>query len=339
MVATGGKILATDYNSMRTNVTGILVALWGQSATSSNVSATVDSVTEDQLFDLYIDIQKVSVHQTGALDATIAAVSAGNTIGADTSFNFNTSTGTKTAITDGTLMGFNDYINAVTTIQNFDDEVTGYPPPNFDISSPETSQRTTQWGGASEVQSVYHVMTVTWTNASQRAFFFNAGGSIKFDASLTGSSGAKGTDWASMLSAMATIDFDKYATTASSGTPALNSGFDDLTSNYQIIFTKTGSGVYADNDYTISARLDGTTAVRFRIEFNDGDVGEGGQGIGGVNDPIDETVTGTLTSNVRTSTPNSSFTVNAVNYTACSLTAPTMSTSTNISQDLSTPPT
>ena len=60
MVATGGKILATDYNSMRTNVTGILVALWGQSATSSNVSATVDSVTEDQLFDLYIDIAKYS---------------------------------------------------------------------------------------------------------------------------------------------------------------------------------------------------------------------------------------------------------------------------------------
>lgn len=338
MVATGDKIQDTDYNGMRTNVSSIVVSYWGQTLDSSAVTQQVDSVTEDQLFDLYIDIQKASVHQTGALNTSLATVTAGNTIGADTSFGFNQSTGTKTAVTDGTLMGFNDYISAITTIQNFDDEVTGYPPGNFDLSPAETSSRTTQWGGASEVQSVYHVVTVTFASTTQRNYFFNSGGSVRFDASLTGSSGAKGTDWAAMLSAMSTITFNKYETTASSGTPALNSGYVDLTSSYQVIFTKIGSGVYADNDYSISARLDGN-AVRFRIEFNDGDVGEGGQGIGGVLDPIDETVTGTLTSNVRSSTANSSFTVNAVSYTACSLTAPTIATTTNVSQDLNTPPT
>jgi hypothetical protein len=68
-----------------------------------------------------------------------------------------------------------------------------------------------------------------------------------------------------------------------------NIGNLDLTTNYQTIYTKTGSGVYTDNVYTIQAKLDNDSRIRFLITFNDGDVGTGG---------ADERVNGTLVSSV-----------------------------------------
>jgi len=344
MVTTNDKITATQYNSMRTSVSDVVVTLYGQTLNSSAVAggtgdpATSDTVTDNDMENLYLDIQKAYVHQNGALDTTIAVVSAGNTIGADTSLNVNTATGAKIAVTGGANMGYNDYISSINTISNHNGETDGFAASSFSLSSALTSTRTTNWGGAGQIQSVYHVFEIAFLNNDHRTDFFNTGSEIRIDASLTGTSGAKGTDWASMLSAMGTIKLDKWRTSASSGTPAANSGFDDLTNSYQTIFTKTGSGVYADNDYTIEARRSGNN-LRFRITFNDGDVGTGGQGIGGVMDPIDETVSGTLTSNASTFTADSSFTVDTTTYTAVQIAVPTKTTSTNISQDLSTPPT
>lgn len=338
MVTTSDKVTATQYNTMRTSVNDVVVTLYGQTANNSAVTGGIDTVTETDMENLYLDIQKAYVHQIGSLDSTIQLVSAGNTIGADTSLNVNTATGAKIAITGGASMGYNDYISSINTIANHDGETDGFASSSFSLSSALTSTRTTNWGGAGQIQSVYHVFEIAYLNAAHRTDFFNTGSEIRIDASLTGTSGSKGTDWASMLSAMGTIKLDKWRTSASSGTPAANSGYDDLTSSYQTLFTKTGSGVYADNDYTLEARTNGNN-IRFRITFNDGDVGEGGQGIGEIDDPIDETVTGTLTSNARTFTADSSFTVDTTNYTAVEIAVPTKSSSTNISQDLGTPPT
>lgn len=344
MVTTNDKVTATQYNGMQTSVNSVVATLYGQALSSSQVTggtgdpSTSDTVEEIHMEQLFLDIQKAYVHQNGALDTTIEVVSAGNTIAADTSVNVNTATGAKIAVTDGTLMGYNDYINSVTSISNHNGETDGFPASSFSLSAALTSTRTTNWGGAGQIQSVYHVFEIAFLNNNHRTYFFNTGGEIRFDASLTGTSGSKGTDWASLLSAMGTVKLDKWRTSAASGTPAAASGFDDLTNSYQTIFTKTGSGVYADNDYTIEARRSGTN-LRFRVTFNDGDVGEGGQGIGGVMDPIDETVSGTLTHNASTFTADSSYTYNSVVRPAVQLAEPTKTTSTNLSQDLSTPPT
>jgi hypothetical protein len=344
MVTTNDKVTAAQYNSMRSSVNTVVATTYGQTMDSVIVTggtgdpATSDTVEEVDMETLFHDIQKAYVHQNGVLDTTIEIVSAGNTIAADTSVNVNTATGAKIAVTGGTLMGYNDYIASITDISNHNGETDGFAASSFSLSAALTSTRTTSWGGAGQNQSVYHVFEVAFLNNNHRNFYFNAGGEIRFDASLTGTSGSKGTDWASLLSAMGTVKMDKWRTSAASGTPAAASGFDDLTNSYQTIFTKTGSGVYDDNDYTIEARRNGTN-LRFRVTFNDGDVGTGGQGIGGVNDPIDESVTGTLTHNCTTFTPDSSYTYNSVVYPAVELAVPTKTTSTNLSQDLSTPPT
>jgi len=337
MVSVGDKITAANYNAMRTDVVAVVETLYCQTMNSSDV-AIGDKVLETDMEKLYLDINKAHVHQTGAIDNTIALVSAGNTIGADTSRNFNTATGAYIAITDGTLMGYNDYISAVSDISNHDGSTDGFASSSFDLSSALTTSRTASWGGAAQIQAVYHVFEVEFDDADHRNCFFNTGGEVRFDASLASTSGSKGTDWASLLSAMGTVKLNKWRTTADSGTPASNSGYEDLTTSYATLFTKTGSGVYADNDYNIEARLNGNN-IRFRITFNDGDTGTGGQGIGGVDDPIDESVTGTLTHNVRVFTANSSFTVDGTNYTAVQIDEPTKTTYTALTADLSTPPT
>ena len=60
----------------------------------------------------------------------------------------------------------------------------------------------------------------------------------------------------------------------------------------------------------------------FEIVFDDGDTGTGGQSEG-VNDPVDESVGGTVTSNLYTFTPNSNFTIGASTFDAIVQTAPT----------------
>jgi hypothetical protein len=338
MATTGSSILASDYNTLRTSISSILNTQYGQTLESSAVTSSVDSVSQTQLFDLFIDGQRTYVHQAGSVSTVVVPPITGNTIGAETSFGYNQSTGIKSAITDGTKMGLNDYQSLITDISNFDPATSGFPVGNFSQGTPVASSRSTSWGGASDpVQVIYHVITVTWASTAQRNSYFSAGGELWFSGSLTGGSGSKDTDWAALLAAMGTVKFGKYRLTASSGTPTPTgsggSGYDSLTSTYRQLFIKSGSGFYDDNDYTIEGRIVDGTTLRFRISFNDGDTGTGGQGIGEVMDPIDESVGGTTTSSINTSRPDSTFVYNTVTYTAVSITAPTVSTAIALSSN------
>jgi hypothetical protein len=133
-----------------------------------------------------------------------------------------------------------------------------------------------------------------------------------------------------MLSNMGTIKFDKYRNTSNSGT---GTGFNGLTGSYTQLYIKTGSGVYADNDYKIEGSLTGAV-IRFRISFNDGDVGETGVPF----DPIDESVGGTTNSSVNTFRPDSTFTYAATAYQAVSISAPTIATAVQLTANNATPP-
>jgi len=332
MVTTGQSILASEYNSLRSSVSAILATSYGQTLISSVVTNTgspslsTNKISATQMQDLFLDIQRTFVHQTGAVSTTIAVPITGYNIAADTSQSVNTTTGAKTSVVDGTKMGFNDYNTVVIAISNFDGSVSGWPAGNFTLGTAITSSRTTSWGGSSDaVQSIYHVLTITFVDANQMNYYFNAGGQIRLSASLTGPSSAKDTDWQGLLSSMGTIIFNKYRITASSGTPTPSgsggSGFDSLTSSYRQLFIKSGSGVYANNEYTIEGRLSATNEIRFRISMNDDYVGPF----------VDQSVTGTITSTVNTNRPDSSFVYNATTYDAVDIVAPTLATQVALS--------
>lgn len=333
-VTTSNSISASDYNSLRTTLNSILVTSYGQSARTAAVTGfgtqglSANQVTAEQMLNLFLDLQSVRVHQTGAVSALVAVPATGQTVGANTVQAYNQSTGIKSNITNGTLMGYNDYEAVVTSAANFDGSVSGWPDTSFSLGTALSSARATTWGSLSTNESIYHVVTVTFASEAQKNHYFNAGGEIRFVGTLTGSSGLKYDNWTGLLTAMGTVKFDKYSTTASSGTPnPLGSGLDSLTGSYRLLFSKSGSGVYASNEYTIEGYNVSATQLRFRIRFNDATEGN-----------VDETVGGTTTSTVNTFRPDSSFVYNSTTYTGVTVTAPTLATAVAMTTNNSTPP-
>ena len=266
MAVVGGIISATDYNTVQSRINTIMNTDYGQTLLSSQVSVG-DIVTDEVMDSLRTDITKAYVHQAGS-NPTITDVDEGDTILA---------------------ADINGYSTLMTTVETN----------KFNVGSGQTtieagtqSSRTAPWGGGGG-GVVTHTCTVNFTSATARTQFFNAGGQIRFSASRSGGSGSKNTDWTNMLSAMGTVIFNYTSTSASSGTGSTVGGL-DLTTSYQQIFKKDGSGNYAENDYNINARYVGNN-IQFRIQFRDDDTGDqqGGFKAGSAQD---EYVTGTLQS-------------------------------------------
>jgi hypothetical protein len=108
---------------------------------------------------------------------------------------------------------------------------------------------------------------------------------------------------------MGTIKFNYTETTATGTGTGSAIGNSDLTGTFAPIFTKTGSGNYAENSYTVEGRTDSATVLRFRVTFADDDTGDqvlpGSENPGDVDGVIvpgpavDEDVNGTLTSTIQ----------------------------------------
>ena len=283
------SITAAQYNGLQSRVATVMGSGsgtngYGQTLASAQVSAG-DVITAAQFDNLRTDINKASNHQSGA-DASIGDIAVGQIIGADAS-----GTGLGASL-NVTTEGFNDYDTATGVIETNKLLVDAG---NSSVEAAITSSRTADWNGTRT-----HTFTVDFADANQRRFFFNSGGEIRFSASVTGQSGAKSNDWATLLTNMGTIKFN-YTTTTVTGTGTAQAiGSDDLTGTYQQIFIKSGSGVYAENDYNIEARHEGTDnkTLRFKIEFRDDDIGDDQGGVGSTG-PEDENVNGTLTSTIQ----------------------------------------
>jgi hypothetical protein len=317
-VSIGGIISASDYNNIRNTLSSVYNTAYGQTLRSSPVISATSKVTSLQLEELYLDAQGCFVHQSGSVSSLIDVPALGQTVGADTSQTFNQTTGEKATIAASTTSGITDYNQLVVNISNFDGITSGWPDSSFSLGAATTSARSTAWGNSSSVRTIYHVVTFTFSSLTARDYYFNTGGELRFSASLTSGAGAKDTDWANMLAAIGTVKFDKYRLTADSGTVS-TTGYDALTATYQSIYTKTGSGAYSNNDYTIEGRVVSDTVLRFRVSIDDGATGT-----------IDEPVGGTTTSIVNTFRPDSSFVYNAATYTAVSIPAPSIASAVTL---------
>jgi hypothetical protein len=266
-MAVGEIISAARYNALQAkiaNVVGIGSDQYGygQTLASSLVSLT-NNVSAQHMVDLKTDIIKARVHQTGSNSPALTTVA----IAED--------------ITDAVYV---EYENIVTTLFNNKNDI--YELTQADVEVKLNSTRNTTWGGASQPQTIYHEFNVTFTDANHRRYFFNAGGEIRFSASLTGVSGAKSLGWAGLLSSMSTIKFDYTGVSAGSGTPTAIGNF-DLTNSYQTIYTKNGSGIYSQSSYIIRAKQSSASQITFQIALYDGE-----------NNFVDEVVNGTLTSSI-----------------------------------------
>lgn len=295
----GDIVSAARYNTIQGRISALLGPGSGDRGYNNSVSSSsvpvAAEVTAAHMNNLKIDYTAIYVHLFGSLP--------GGLIGE------NVSTRVKTGET-GLIWDdlYTEYEANIVTLEN--NRFLIDPDYATVESSGINNTRSTVWGGTALPQSITHEFTATFSTPNARRGFFNAGGEIRFSANLIHSlvpadpDYLKTVDWASMLSAIRTVKFlytstdsfnlngtledvsDDTVSGAGTGTAIGNL---DLTANYQTIYTKTGSGVYSDNNYTIQAKLDNDARIRFLIVFNDGDVGIGG---------ADERVNGTLTSSV-----------------------------------------
>ena len=284
-MAVGDLITAARYNNAQARVAAIMgvgstTEGYGQTLNSSQVSTAL-TVTAVQVNALYADLVAGRIHQTGATPTTIVEIVIGNSIADATSDNPN-----------GTKKGFLDYEALITTFEA--------DPARFAVAASQTtngtgvtSTRTAAWN-----TDIAHVVRVDFATANARRNYFNAGGTIKFEATLASAGDAKSNDWASMLSNMGTIAMGYTATTATGTGTVTSIGNFDLTSSNQIIFRKPGTGVYSANDYYVYAKANSATQLEFTLQFQEEAAG---------NPNFDEQVNGTLVNSVKFKRPSGSY--------------------------------
>jgi|TARA_R110000737_G_scaffold127420_1_gene159985 hypothetical protein len=284
-MAVGDLITAARYNNAQARVAAIMgvgstTEGYGQTLNSSQVSTAL-TVTAAQVNALYADLVAGTIHQTGSTPTTIAEIVVGNSIADATSDN-----------PDGAKKGFQDYEDLITIFEA--------DPARFAVAASQTtngtgvtSTRTAAWN-----TDIAHVVRVDFTTADARRNYFNAGGTIKFEATLASAGDAKSNDWASMLSNMGTIAMG-YTATTSTGTGTVTSiGNFDLTSSNQVLFRKPGTGVYSANDYYVYAKANSATQLEFTLQFQEEAAG---------NPNFDEQVNGTLVNSVKFKRPSGSY--------------------------------
>ena len=261
-------------------------------------SANPDLIDAAAYQGLYLDVAKVKIHQVGATAFTPLAYKIGDYIN-------NAATAEK--IEEAYIAGIE---SLATDIENnkFDCHVT-----QADLLPCDTSITATTWNGTKN-----HIFTVSFTSAQARREYFNAGGLIRFNPSMsyTGSQ-AKTLDWKSMINAIGGVNFGCQSTIAPSGVGQSYGGIghDYMSSVYQTAYYNQGGGVYNPNRYTIYAMELSDTVLQFKVELTDPSYGQ-----------PDEDVLASVVSLVQFFRPNGTATINGVSYTTVSRPTPTSST-------------
>ena len=148
----------------------------------------------------------------------------------------------------------------------------------------QSSQSGTRYTGAHVVEH-----TVTFANANNMRFFFNAGGKIRVNLTRVGNGGSaktsKDDSVDEMIAAMGNFDIGSVVSTRSGSGETLTTdgfaiGFTDVTTSYQTIFLLTqSSGDYTS--MTLKGELKGnatagsTTNVTVKMSLTDADSGDG----------------------------------------------------------------
>lgn len=284
MPSSGDKITAPSYNAIRNTfishfTTGSGSIGYGQTATSAAV-AQGQKVRQVDWANLATDLTKMANHQGTAI--TLPTINVNGKISAGAANTLQTAA--NTVVAPGV------YYNL--PAGQYSDEL---------LVPIDQSQRTANWNA-----TVRHFFTVSFGDANQARYFFNAGGTIRITPSFSKYvADSINNDWENLINTLGTVVFNYTGTSATGAAPGTGSsiGFYDLTSGAQQIYTK-GASTYTANDYTINAYCNvannasgGATVIYFECYFRDDKIQSGfGFGSGPV---YDEQVQGTLTNQVR----------------------------------------
>lgn len=160
------------------------------------------------------------------------------------------------------------------------------------------------------VGEVFYEFSVNFNNANHRRHFFNTGGEIRIGCDLAPSGvDQQSLDWENLLTSIAIIKMNINTTvsSASVGTPGV--GFNLLTSSYQNVYSKGGTGNYSSNQLNIYAKLNANNGITIKVSFDDVHAASTGSGWIGT-----DYVAGTLTIQVDQQRANGAVSISSPTY-------------------------
>ena len=297
-IASGSLVEAADYNAIQTKVDSILGTGsgdkgHGQAVSSAQKVADTDIVTDNDINNLFTDIQKAHTHQQGSASTAIAQVTTNDIIEANNGTSFK---------------GWTQYSTAADLIET--NRLTASAGGMTTTSAKATETKAAGWNGSNN-----QIVTVVFASADARRHFFNSGGEIHIAASVASGGNTKSQDWATMCSSSGTIKIaeDGITKTGASGTLYGSYNEGSIPTSSTKIFDRSGSGNYAENTWTVNATNSADT-LTLTIEniFNDADVGDQT----GTGAAVDENVDRDLTINIgELRATNANVTVSSPTFT------------------------
>jgi len=269
-MAVGDPITAARYNIIQSTVSNVLStgsgdSGYGQALQSSQVAQN-QLIEDDHMNTLRLDIRKAYLHQNNSYP-TLTVVSTADTV------------------TDNTLN--NSYATFETLATNINTNRNTISASRLTTGSTASSYvRTTTWN-ATRVGN----FTVTFASTNAARHFFNSGGAVQIDMSVTAGT-VKNNDWNTMfITNMGTLTFANLASSRSGagGTLTSSVAYTTLTTSYQTVYSSTGGGVYTASNFNIQVRFTDISSlvIEFQITLNDAAAGT-----------IDEDVAANLNINV-----------------------------------------
>jgi hypothetical protein len=296
------KITELDYNTLQDDIAIIMgppagstetdATGYNQALSSSQISVG-NNVTAAQWDNLRSDITKAYIHQFGTTSPpTITNVGVGDKI---------------------TAAIYNQYETLIDTVSNVNNRFLLASDQRSPLAG-QTATLSTGWNGIQ-----YHQFTATFgstpSSSTARKAFFNAGGVIRINLSLsyTGSE-SKTLDWKQMMSDLGTVSFNYKETTYGSGAVDSTGNYNVTSTTWQRIASEAGANPYSENDILIDVRQNNASQLEFRITLREDDTGDqqlpgsnpGADGVIVPGPAVDENVKGTTTSTITTLTPTGS---------------------------------
>lgn len=223
-MGSGSDILASDFVTIQDIAQSLLGTGngsrgYGQPVLSNDVFPS-NEITAAQWDALKYDIINIRYHQDGEIPA-IVTVNKGDVVGYGASSpNSNYSTLLQTAITN-----------------------------RFNVASSQSvvTARTSVNTSATWSSSASTTLTVTFNTADEARYFFNSGGKVRVNTSISGgSSTAQVTAWKDILNASSTQSF------GADTDPFVN--YYKLTNVFQTYYQRSSSTPYSANNYKLEAR-------------------------------------------------------------------------------------
>ena len=255
-MAVGDPITAARYNIIQSTVSNVLStgsgdSGYGQALQSSQVAQN-QLIEDDHMNTLRLDIRKAYLHQNNSYP-TLTVVSTADTV------------------TDNTLN--NSYATFETLATNINTNRNTISASRLTTGSTASSYvRTTTWN-ATRVGN----FTVTFASTNAARHFFNSGGAVQIDMSVTAGT-VKNDDWNTMfITNMGTLTFANLASSRSGagGTLTSSVAYTTLTTSYQTVYSSVGGGVYTASNFNIQVRFTDISSlvIEFQITLNDAAAG------------------------------------------------------------------